>query len=446
MFFKKKKLNIQQLAMSNLSIELQADLLCQQNLYYSILNNTKLSDSYAYIIALAATGKKIEAIQQLTQFEKKTDFEKYRLKLLKGLLPFLPHISFSLLDSHILKKEKLLVTSLLSFLNKKNDLAPILQNLSLEDKKKQPEFFLIENHADLKPHEKLNNINLYLGVHSLLPINLINSEKCLYINNIRSEKIKNFENNKALPLVSILVTVYNREKLIKNCLLSLIYQSYENKEIIVIDDASSDNSVNIIKELAQVYSQIKLIELKNNVGTFIAKNIGAKSAVGEFITCHDSDDWAHPQKLEKQITPLLNKPNLIATFSKWIRLTETGSPYSRFISPITRLNPSSALFRRELVEQSMGLWDCVRTGADSEFNQRLKLNFPNRTLNVNLPLTLGSHHPDSLMNTEETGYISGVSTQRLEYWETWNKWHIQCLKENKLPKLPVFDIYTIKNR
>lgn len=100
-----------------------------------------------------------------------------------------------------------------------------------------------------------------------------------------------------------------------------------------------------------------------------------------------------------------------------------------------RPNPSSLLFRRDRVLREVGAWDCARTGADSEFNARLELVFGSQSVRkIRQVLALGSHRPDSLMCSTDTGYAAtGASPQRLAYWEAWSHWHLLTLSEGKLP-------------
>ena len=105
-------------------------------------------------------------------------------------------------------------------------------------------------------------------------------------------------------LVSIIMPTYNREKTIKRAIDSLINQTYQNIEIIIVDDGSSDNTVSIINQYKD--KRIKLFVLKENMGANYARNLGLKEAKGEFITFQDSDDEAHLDKVEKLHGFLLN--------------------------------------------------------------------------------------------------------------------------------------------
>lgn len=91
--------------------------------------------------------------------------------------------------------------------------------------------------------------------------------------------------------VSIIVPVYNVEKYLRRCLDSLVNQTLEDIEIILINDASSDNSFAIMEEYKEKYKQIIIINSKKNLRQGGARNLGLKIATGEFIGFVDSDDW-----------------------------------------------------------------------------------------------------------------------------------------------------------
>lgn len=91
--------------------------------------------------------------------------------------------------------------------------------------------------------------------------------------------------------VSIIVPVYNAGEFLKTCLETLVNQSLDDMEIIVIDDASSDNSLEIINVFASKYSFIKICHNDRNVGPSISRNEGLELACGEYIGFLDSDDY-----------------------------------------------------------------------------------------------------------------------------------------------------------
>jgi glycosyltransferase involved in cell wall biosynthesis len=109
------------------------------------------------------------------------------------------------------------------------------------------------------------------------------------------------------PFVSIITPNYNSEDYIKNSIESVISQTYLNWEMIIIDDASTDNSIEIIESYLQKDKRIKLIKLEKNAGPAVARNNGIELAKGDFIAFLDSDDAWLAAKLEDQIKFMLEK-------------------------------------------------------------------------------------------------------------------------------------------
>jgi glycosyltransferase involved in cell wall biosynthesis len=91
-------------------------------------------------------------------------------------------------------------------------------------------------------------------------------------------------------LISIIVPIYNSEKYLENSLNSLIFQTYKNLEIILIDDNSTDNSFSVCEKFQKKDSRIKLIKLEKNHGQSVARNIGLLNCTGQIISFFDSDD------------------------------------------------------------------------------------------------------------------------------------------------------------
>lgn len=101
-------------------------------------------------------------------------------------------------------------------------------------------------------------------------------------------KIKDIEESK-LPLVSIIMPVYNAEKYLKNSIHSLLNQTYKKLEIICINDGSTDNSLNILKHIAENDKRVIVIDQKN-AGPARARNVGLDRATGKYISFVDADD------------------------------------------------------------------------------------------------------------------------------------------------------------
>ena len=93
------------------------------------------------------------------------------------------------------------------------------------------------------------------------------------------------------PIVSVIIPVYNVEKYLRECLDSVINQTYKNLEIICINDCTTDSSDKILEEYAQKDSRIIVKKNPENLGLGLSRNEGIKIAGGKYIHCLDSDDW-----------------------------------------------------------------------------------------------------------------------------------------------------------
>ena len=102
-------------------------------------------------------------------------------------------------------------------------------------------------------------------------------------------------------MVSIITPSHNASKFISECINSVLLQTYKDWEMIIVDDLSDDNSVEIIKSFSEKDSRIKLIELDKNGGPAKARNRAIKESKGDFIAFLDADDLWREDKLEKQL-------------------------------------------------------------------------------------------------------------------------------------------------
>lgn len=140
-------------------------------------------------------------------------------------------------------------------------------------------------------------------------------------------------NNHQTNLISVIVPNYNNERFLEDCLESIFRQKNVNIEVVIIDDASTDASREIIDRWAGQHSNIKKVYLQKNEGIATVRNIGVKNSSGEFITTLDSDDifW-NKNKLERELECLVNAENednkIIIAFSNTVLVDEN----LRFIS------------------------------------------------------------------------------------------------------------------
>jgi glycosyltransferase involved in cell wall biosynthesis len=110
--------------------------------------------------------------------------------------------------------------------------------------------------------------------------------------------------------VSIIIPLYNYEKYIEDCLESCWSQTYKEVELIIIDDASKDNSTEVVQYFADMWANIHLIKLPVNKGYSHAKNVGILASKGDFIVHLDADDMLTPKSIELRMRMFQAKPHL----------------------------------------------------------------------------------------------------------------------------------------
>jgi len=110
--------------------------------------------------------------------------------------------------------------------------------------------------------------------------------------------------NKNNPHISVVIPAFNRQNTISYCLDSVLTQTYENIEVIVVDDCSTDSTVSIVRSYPD--PRVRCVVLEANVGAQGARNRGILEAKYDWIAFHDSDDEWLPDKLEKQVSVLAN--------------------------------------------------------------------------------------------------------------------------------------------
>lgn len=231
--------------------------------------------------------------------------------------------------------------------------------------------------------------------------------------------------------VSIIIPAYNAAASLPLALQSLQAQSWRALEIIVVDDCSEDGTASIVNTAAQHDPRIRLLRLPANSGAYAARNAGAAAALGDFITVHDSDDWSHPQKIEKQVRALLAHPHKQLSFSHWARATEdlffggwnTPANWHAWV----HRNTSSLMIRRSAFKR-LGYWDEVRCSADAEYYYRAIRVFGAQALVEvlpGIPLAFGRITARSLTQQADTSLFTLFGGLRKEYHAAFEQWHQQ---------------------
>lgn len=184
-----------------------------------------------------------------------------------------------------------------------------------------------------------------------------------------------------LPLVSIIIPCYNREKYISQAIDSVLNQTYQPIEVIVVDDGSQDNSINVVKKYG---NRISLIEQANR-GVSAARNTGFKAAQGSYIIFLDSDDWLSNNIVESHIQTLNKWPevdicctdsvsakneNTLSNIIKSAWPDTPGTPVELFLLSPPPF-PACEIYKASTVKRLGGYDEEMRAFADSNLRLRI---------------------------------------------------------------------------
>jgi glycosyltransferase involved in cell wall biosynthesis len=191
--------------------------------------------------------------------------------------------------------------------------------------------------------------------------------------------------------ISVIVTNYNYEKWLRRCIRSLLNQNFNDYEIIIIDDCSTDNSRNILLEYQDV-DKIKLVFNKSNVGVGCSSTIGAKKATGKYIVRVDADDYVHNDFLKcLYLWASFNNSHAVACDYQEVNFNEDVlDTISQKKNPLA----CGILYRTDLLEY-LGYWnEKLRINEDVDMIKRFKKEFKLEYLNI--PLYRYFKHEESM--------------------------------------------------
>jgi glycosyltransferase involved in cell wall biosynthesis len=227
-------------------------------------------------------------------------------------------------------------------------------------------------------------INAMFGNADLMPVQMRAKDAPLALGNLAGGEAGRADQGK-IPKITVIMPVYNAGEKVGYALQGLLAQTWANIEILVIDDASSDDTCARVNEIAASDSRVVLLRQKENQGAYAARNEGLKHAQGEFIANHDADDWSHPQRLERMMAPLLEDDTLMAGMAHWVRTTDSLHFMRWRMERSLILHSVSTLVFRRAVVDCLGGWDEVRVEADSEFLGRIRRYWGNDAVAEVLP-------------------------------------------------------------
>jgi len=288
-----------------------------------------------------------------------------------------------------------------------------------------PDLYLAAANLEKKLVNRVAFMNKALDMYAIQPITFrnIEQEEVVY-DDLMTEPTRQQE--RTGPLVSVIFPAYNSELGICTAMDSILAQTWQNMELLVVDDCSTDATATVIQAYAQKDDRITFYSTPINSGPYVARNIALAAATGEYVTINDADDWSHPEKIATQVKHLEENEAIIANTSEHSRLTEDLKLYRRGTPGMYIFsNMSSLLFRREPVMEKLGYWDSVRFAADGEFKRRLVKEFGKDKI-VDLktgPLSLPRQTVTSLTGSSAFGYNGFFMGVRKEYVESLSYHH-----------------------
>lgn len=309
-------------------------------------------------------------------------------------------------------------------LNRQVEAKTVLSDMA--DAHEHPDLYLALANLEPTVEQRLVWINKAMSYYQLDPITIEkNSFGKFHYDGLKtlSKQEHSISNG---PKVTVILPAFKAENDIQIAIESILTQTWKNLELIIVDDCSPDDTVKVVQSYMKKDSRIQLLHTPKNSGPYVARNIGLQKATGEFITINDSDDWSHKQKIETQVTHLMENKQIIANTSEHARLTEDLQLYRRgtpgkYIFP----NMSSIMFRRNPVLEKIGYWDSVRFAADGEFKRRLIKVFGKQSyVDLNSgPLSLPRQTATSLTGSSAFGYNGFFMGARREYVNSLEYYH-----------------------
>ncbi|MEX1190555.1 MAG: glycosyltransferase [Brumimicrobium sp.] len=190
------------------------------------------------------------------------------------------------------------------------------------------------------------------------------------------------------PLISIIIPVYNRVKLIQETIDSVLAQTYSNWECIVVDDDSTDNTWPVLKEYSRKDARIKIYKRNRKPkGATSCRNIGAELSEGEYLMFWDSDDILAPWCLQERASFMKDNPNLDLGIFQLLGMVSNGESFlsydteedehlKGFLSFRNTWGTPAVIWRKEFYNSTGGWNERAKTWQDPEIHIRALLKEP----------------------------------------------------------------------
>jgi glycosyltransferase involved in cell wall biosynthesis len=247
-----------------------------------------------------------------------------------------------------------------------------------------------------------------------------------------------------IDLVSVIIPVFNREKLICEAVDSVLHQTYPHWELLIADDGSTDNTLSVLEKYKK-YPRIRVLPLKHCGNPGQVRNSAVKDATGKWLAFLDSDDLWMKEKLEKQLLFLSRHRDFrfIHTLERWERNGKVVSQAHRkhekegdlFRTSLGKceIGPSTVIMERDLYQHYGGFRNDLEICEDYEFWLRITAENPVAYLDEELVVKKGGH--DDQLSTKY-GFIEIFKIDALRYLvdENWFEGEKMILARDELAR------------
>lgn len=259
------------------------------------------------------------------------------------------------------------------------------------------------NHASFSPEIRTYFLNKYFSSFGL-KISLDRNKYESFFSRIlcegASEKIYG-------PLVTVIMSTYNAEATIDFSVESLLNQSWRNLQIIIVDDASTDDTLQKLRALAIRDPRIEVLSNSVSAGVYICRNLGLSKARGKWLAIHEADNWAFPGRIERQIKELTSN-NGDACIVSLLRMNAKGKIVLQSVEGRASGDVYQSLHEASLVvdlavfRAKVPPWHPFHFSDDVDLSALLK-SLEVKTINLQCPLLLNLNNDEAFISYPELG-------------------------------------------
>ena len=188
------------------------------------------------------------------------------------------------------------------------------------------------------------------------------------------------------PLLSVILPVYNAEKFIKQAITSILKQSFSDFELLVVDDGSTDGTLDLIKEISD--PRIKVFKNKINLSKVNSCNSRVQECRGKYMTIHDADDYSAPDRFEKQVEFLEKNPEFAMCGTQFYEVDLNGKVLRKIVLETdpaklkelvlidSQFHGPTMIFKKNVLYEIGGLYRNFRNKEDVDLAMRIGEKYP----------------------------------------------------------------------